>query len=957
MATGLDVGERHFDAFLSYIHDRPDQTAAASEQRVSDAVVARRLRLSMLSLATPRTRRSDLEIYLDRSKQTPSADLWQSILSNLEQSKFLILLASPESAGSHGVRQEVEHWLGSGRAVDEILVVLTRGHGEVLDASLPPPLAQRWRSTQHSYRPHYVDLTWVTQQSQLDLSDARFRDAVAMLVACVRGVDKDTLVGDELELREQSRRRQRRTIVLLATLLVMALVAGTTALTQWRRARSEADIATSRALASAAETRFDSDLELAPLLAVEAYRRNPNPQTQATLLQSVTASPGLVRFWHTEGLVTVLASSADGTTAVAGSDAGTVTRWKVGSNERTGITGLGRSVRATAVSANGDTVAAIDDGSAVVWTKRGGSEKVALPDGMEPSAVGLSPSGRLLLVSGREPAYSAQENVTEGQSLIVLVDRQLGSTTTRTTVSGSPGVLAVPDETSVVAYNKAGSWERFALPTLTSTEQSGNALFGAHSYATAISPDGSFFSDTNGVSTIPLWPTTGTADYDSPAQIGAAPGRYPEALAISSGGRRTAIADTGTITVSDTVVPGGPPPIPLRTLTGLTSVNPDGLHFLGDSDHLLSASGASVALWDLTGLGRIGRRIPLSVPSVCNACSGPSIMLSPDERYAAMIPDSVGGEIVVGSLTASGPALGLKAAKIVDPVGRPTWSSDSSELRVPAPSTGVEVHEDGPEGPLLGVFARPGPGEAPVPVATIGAAGPRVVLVAAEEPVDPAQAEAERAVREAIATVPREQWIDPESPGAVPSPDGSRAAIILDGNLVLVDVRSRTGRTIPVGDAASVAFTQDRIVVQRSSGELEIRTIGNGELLDTISGSPREVRELVVSPASGLAARLRDDGVITLVDTAKAEILGSIGQPESVLYGMAPGLTFDAAGSTLVVVYPDSLDGTGGELQTWRTSPQQWVAAACQAAGRDLTPDEWRRYVNDSVPEDLRCQR
>jgi len=600
VTTGFDDGAPYFDAFLSYMHDRPGQAGAASRQRVSDAAVARRLRLGMLNLATPWTTRSELEIYLDRSTQTPSADLWRGILGNLERSRFLILLASPESANSEGVRQEVEHWLGSGRTVEDIVVVLTRGDGEVLDASLPLPLAQRWRSEQEPYRPHYVDLTWVTSQSQLDLSDVRFCDAVAMLVACVRGVEKDTLVGDELELRERNRRRQRNAIVVLAALLVVALVAGTTASMQWRRARSEADIATARALAAAAEARFDSDLELAPLLAVEAYRRDPNPQTRSTLLQSVTMIPGLVRFWHTEGQVTALASSADGTVAVAGSETGRVTRWTVSSDERAEITGLTRSVRGAAVSADGGTVAVVDGASVVVWTETGGSEKVTLPDGLKPSAVGLSPSGRLLLVSGHDPAAPPPDTGIEDRSLILLLDRQLARST-HTTIGGSPDTLVVPDETSIVAFDFYGAWERLTLPTLTTAERyDGN--FGVHNYANAMSSDGTFISSTNGASTIELWPTTGTVEYNVPARIGAAPGRYPEALAISEGGRRTAIADTGSITVSDTIEPGGRPPVPLRTLTGLTSVNVDMLRFLGDSDHLLSASGDSVALWDLTGL-------------------------------------------------------------------------------------------------------------------------------------------------------------------------------------------------------------------------------------------------------------------------------------------------------------------------------------------------------------------
>jgi hypothetical protein len=944
----------YFDAFLSYVHDHPGKAGVASEQRISDAIIARRLRLAMLTLATPRAARSDLQIYLDRSTQTPSADVWKGILGNLGRSRILVLLASPESAASEGVRREVGYWLSSGRTLEDIVIVLIRGDGRALDASLPPLLAQRWRSEQEPYRPHYVDLTWVTSKAQLELGHVQFRDAVAMLVARMRGVEKDTLVGDELELRERSRRRQRNVIAVLATLLVVALVAGTTALTQWQRARSEADIATARALAAAAEAQFNSDLELAPLLAVEAYRRDPNPQTRATLLQSVTTSPALVRFWHTEGHITALSGSDDGTVVVAGSDVGRLTRWTVTSDERTEITGLTGSVLAVAVSADGGTIAAIDKAGAVVWTKARGSQRIALPEGLQPTGVGLSPSGRMLLVSGDEPPSKAG---AENTSVVVLLDRQLNRIT-QTPLSRPAADLVVPDETSAVSITEGTVWEHLTLPTLATTARSKGSISGAHDSAPAISPDGAFFSTTNGVSTIPLWPTTGTNDRDHPMRMGAAPGRAPEALAVSKGGRRTAIADTGTITVSDTVEVGRTPPVPLRTMTGLNSVNTNGLRFFGDSAHLLSASGDSVALWDLAGLGRVGRQVPIKVPYACSACGGPSIVLSPDGRQVAVIPQIPGAPIVVAGLAGQGPAsVALSVANGI--LGRPTWSPDSKELRIPAPRTEpLDVHQGGEGGPLIGRFVSSAPGRQPGPIAMLGPAGPRLTLVDdAAIPVDPAQAEADHAVAEVRTTLGHGEPFGDNGPSTVLSPDKSLAAIIVNGDVVLVDVHSRARRTLRIGDARSTVFTRDRLLVQRQSGALEIRTSDSGQLLKTISGGPNDQNDLVASPASALAARLRDDGVITLLDTSNAQVIGLIGEPRAVSYGMVPGLVFDTDGSTLVVVHPSSPSGSPGVLQTWRTSAEQWMNAACRAAGRDLTADEWRQYVNDAVPDDLRCNR
>jgi hypothetical protein len=212
-------------------------------------------------------------------------------------------------------------------------------------------------------------------------------------------------------------------------------------------------------------------------------------------------------------------------------------------------------------------------------------------------------------------------------------------------------------------------------------------------------------------------------------------------------------------------------------------------------------------------------------------------------------------------------------------------------------------------------------------------------------------------VAEVLTTLGHGEPFGSNGPSTVLSPDKSLAAIIVNGDVVLVDVHSRARRTLRIGDALSTVFTRDRLLVQRQSGALEIRTSDSGQLLKTISGGPNDQNDLVASPASALAARLRDDGVITLLDTSNAQVIGLIGEPRAVSYGKVPGLVFDTDGSTLVVVHPSSPSGSPGVLQTWRTSAEQWMNAACRAAGRDLTADEWRQYVNDAVPDDLRCNR
>jgi hypothetical protein len=52
--------------------------------------------------------------------------LWPSVEKALSESEYFILMASPEAAASHWVRQEVDYWLKHA-AADRILIVLTEG--------------------------------------------------------------------------------------------------------------------------------------------------------------------------------------------------------------------------------------------------------------------------------------------------------------------------------------------------------------------------------------------------------------------------------------------------------------------------------------------------------------------------------------------------------------------------------------------------------------------------------------------------------------------------------------------------------------------------------------------------------------------------------------------------------------------------------------------------------------
>ncbi len=78
------------------------------------------------------------------------------------------------------------------------------------------------------------------------------------------------------------------------------------------------------------------------------------------------------------------------------------------------------------------------------------------------------------------------------------------------------------------------------------------------------------------------------------------------------------------------------------------------------------------------------------------------------------------------------------------------------------------------------------------------------------------------------------------------------------------------------------------------------------------------------------------DGTAKLWTTATEQQLGATFQTDPSQWGAAQ---FTSDGEHLVVVYAD---GTG---YVWPTSVSAWTAHACAVAGRNLTQEEWQRYV------------
>jgi tetratricopeptide (TPR) repeat protein len=205
-----------YDAFISYSHGKDKPIAAALQ-----AVVQK--------LGKPWYRRRALRVFRDDTSLSATPHLWPSIEQALAQSRYFVLLASPEAAVSKWVNKEVTYWLDHNSPAT-LLIGLTDGElawdeergGFVSPTALPlpPALAGRLPS-----EPKWVDLRGYRDAASP--RDSKFLELGADFAAAIRGMPKEDLLSQEL-------RQQRRALTLaysgVATLAVLMVIAGW----QWR---------------------------------------------------------------------------------------------------------------------------------------------------------------------------------------------------------------------------------------------------------------------------------------------------------------------------------------------------------------------------------------------------------------------------------------------------------------------------------------------------------------------------------------------------------------------------------------------------------------------------------------------------------------------------------------------------------------------------------------------------
>jgi WD40 repeat protein len=262
-----------FNGFISYSH--------AADGRLAPAV-----QRGLHRLARPWHRRRALWIFRDQTGLSVTPALWSSIQTALDGSDYFVLLASPEAARSQWVNREIEHWMAT-KSADHILPVVTDGEWEwdpgahdFTEESTAVPAALRGVFAEE---PLYLDLRWARGSEHLSLQHSRFRDAIAQLAAPMHGVSKDELEGEDVRQHRKARRMRSGAV---ATLLVLALIAGLTGVSAVRNAEKARDAA-----AEALRQRQVADVQRgsAERSAEEAARQQELAAQQQSLAQQQQA--------------------------------------------------------------------------------------------------------------------------------------------------------------------------------------------------------------------------------------------------------------------------------------------------------------------------------------------------------------------------------------------------------------------------------------------------------------------------------------------------------------------------------------------------------------------------------------------------------------------------------------------------------------------------------------------
>ena len=886
-----------YKAFVSYSHQSDERLAAT-------------LKSSLSSFAKPWYRLRSMQIFQDKTSLSASPALWTSIEQALSQSEFFLLLASPASAESRWVQQEL-HWWIQNRSVEKLIICLT--DGEILWDNKTGDF--NWEKTNAISRnlqgvfpaePLYADFRIPKAVGRWADSDPTYRAALLDVAAPLLGRPKDELDGEDIRLHRRAK-HIAWTIAALIVLLAMIAAAGLT------MARQRQKIAASRALASEAVSHV-TDRSLALLLSIESRRIADTVESRRSLLTSSQRLPSVEAFlWGHSDAVTKAVFSPDGKIVISAGWDNRIIFWSTATHRPIGQPlSTGRGLVSVAFNADGSQFAFSSYGSVVI--RETASRKPPCPPftaNEEFVHVGFSSDGKLIAATtgayGGHPSMVYVWNIASHQLI--------GNPIPGSTLAFDPqdSHLAIGQFEKLILYDLRAN-RIFHLPLEGLTRNIDSIAF---------SRDGTLVAAGSEDGTIAVWDVQ---NQELLGTLSGSPNAVNALLFDPAGGHIISGSRDGSITIWD-LATFKAIDTPLRSLGASIS----SMLLLPSGDLLsLALEMDRVVLLNITGDPPLGRNF--QAPD----SSGSNISFSPDGRFLASSAEF--GDVVLWD-AATGEQSGAPFSGHQRQVSSLAFSPGGKQLITGAMDGTVifwDVSTRRPLAPPGKAFNSPVWSMACSPDGKTIAAGSdaRIILW---------DLSTRKRIGSPIASQKDRIWTLSFSH----SGDDLASA----GNNLVVNIwnmRRQAAFIKALGSPANrddfelmpvgAAFSPDGALLASSTQghTITLWNVKNGRpITPLLYGHTQAVQSLAFRSDGKLLASGSADGEIRLWDVETHELVGILGGQHNAVNGVV----FEKHHNLLASVSADN------SITLWNIDFGSWERLACGIANRNLSQTEWNTYL------------